>query len=72
MEFSEWNNQFSGLDSFLKSWKEKTKPYVEMWKTVEQSMKSVLLNIAEKTKPIRAFYILADHQFTYWKPLDCD
>ena len=31
-----------------------------------------LANNAEKTKPIRAFYILGDHQFTYWKPLGCD
>lgn len=43
-----------------------------MWKTIERNMRNVLSNIAEKTKPIHAFYILAEHQFTYWKPLSCD
>jgi len=45
------------------------KPYEEMMKTIEQNAKVVLEIFAKKTKPIRAFYILAEHQFTYWKPL---
>ena len=72
MDFGIWNEKFAGLNSFFNSLQEQIKPYVETWKIAEQNIKNALSEYAEKTKPIRAFYILAEHQFTYWKPLSYD
>ena len=72
MDFGIWSEKFAGLNSFFDSLQEQIKPYAETWKIVEQNIKNALSDFAEKTKPIRAFYILAEHQFTYWKPLRCD
>lgn len=72
MDFGIWNEKFAGLNSFFNSLQEQIKPYAETWKIVEQNIKNALFDFAEKAKPIRAFYILAEHQFTYWKPLGCD
>lgn len=63
------NNNFSGLYSFANALGECLKPYSEIMKTVEQNITVALKTFAEKTKPLRAFHILAKHQFTYWKPL---
>lgn len=72
MDFGIWNEKFAGLSSFFNSLQEQIKPYAEAWKIIGQNIKNTLSDFAEKTKPIRAFYILAEHQFTYWKPLGCD
>lgn len=72
MDFGIWSEKFAGLNSFFNSLQEQIEPYVETWKIVEQNIRNVLVDVAEKTKPIRAFYILAKHQFTYWKPLGYD
>ncbi len=69
MDFNNLYNGFSGLYSFANTLSEYLKPYAEIMKTIEQNIAVVLKNFAEKTKPIRAFYILAEQQFTYWKPL---
>lgn len=71
-DWERWNETFAGLSSLFNSLQEQIKPYTEMWKIVEQNIKNVLSDYAEKTKTIRAFYILGDHQFTYWKPLGGD
>lgn len=63
---------FPGLYSFANTLSEYLKPYSEMINTIEQNMTVALENFAEKTKPLSAFYILAEHQFTYWKPLHPD
>lgn len=65
-------NNFSGLYSFANTMRERLKPYEEMMKTIEQNVRVALESFSEKTKPIRAFYVLAEHQFTYWKPLYSD
>lgn len=62
-------NNFPGLYSFANTLSEYLKPYSEMIKTIEQNITVALENFAEKTKPLSAFHILAEHQFTYWKPL---
>lgn len=72
MDFGIWNEKFAGLNSFFNSLQEQIKPCVETWKIAEQNIKNALSQFAEKIKPIRAFYILAEHQFTYWKPLSYD
>lgn len=72
MDGERWNETFAGLSSLFNSLQEQIKPYTEMWKIVEQNIENVLSDYAEKTKPIRAFYIFGDYQFTYWKPLGCD
>lgn len=72
MDFDIWNEKFAGLNSLFNSLQEQIKPYAESWKIVGQNVINALSDFAEKTKPIRAFYILAEHQFTYWKPLTCD
>lgn len=65
------DDRFSGLYSVINSFCEQLKPYAEQWKIIEKNVRSVVQEFAEKIKPVRAFYILAEHQFTYWKPL-CD
>ena len=70
MEFNDLNNKFSSIYAVADLISEQLKPYTEMIKVIEQNVKNVLENFAEKTKPLRAFYILAEHQFTYWLPLD--
>lgn len=66
------NNMLSGLYGFADAFYEQMKPFNEMIKTIEQNFKTFSETLAEKTKPIRAFYILAEHQFTYWMPLYSD
>lgn len=56
------------MESLYEQWK----PYAETWKTVEKNAKSMVQKFAEKMKPVRAFYILGEHQFTYWNPLYAD
>lgn len=72
MDFERWNEKFAGFSVFTNSLQEQLKPYAEEWKAVEQNAKSLLIDFTEKTKPLRAFNILADHQFTYWNPLQSD
>lgn len=72
MDFERWNEKFAGFSVFINSLQEQLKPYAEEWKAVEQNAKSLLIDFTEKTKPLRAFNILADHQFTYWNPLQSD
>ncbi len=72
IDFNIWSEQFAGLNSFFNSFQEQIKPYAEAWKVMEQNLRNALSDFVEKTKPIRAFYILAEHQFTYWKPLTYD
>lgn len=72
MDFNNWNDKFAGLYSFIDSLREQLKPYVEVINIIEQNAKKVVLDFAEKAKPILAFQILAEHQFTYWKFLHRD
>lgn len=69
MNFSDLNNKIYAIADLIS---EQLKPYTEMMKVIEQNVKNALESFAEKTKPLRAFYILAEHQFTYWLPLDSD
>lgn len=66
------DNKFSGLYSFINSFHEQLKPYAEQWEIIENNARSVVQEFAEKIKSVRVFYILAEHQFTYWKPLYVD
>ena len=51
------------------SFRKQLKSFTDSIKLIEQSAKVFIENINEKTKPVRAFYILAEHQFTYGKLL---
>lgn len=51
------------------SFHEQLKSFTDNIRLIEQSAKVIIENFNEKTKPVRAFYILAEHQFTYWKLL---
>ena len=59
MDFERWNEKFAGFSVFINSLQEQLKPYAEEWKAVEQNAKSLLIDFTEKTKPLRAFNILA-------------
>lgn len=72
MFFYNLNDNLAGLYSFAEELRKKLKPYAETMKVVERNIKVVLENFAEKVKPVKAFYILGEHQFTYWKPLSVD
>lgn len=66
------NGKFTGLSSFMESFYEQWKSYADQWKVIERNVRNIVLKFAEKLKPVRAFYLLAEHQFTYWKPLYVD
>lgn len=72
MDFNNLNNKLSGIYAVADLISERLKPYAEMMKIIEQNVKNALESFAEKAKPLGAFYILAKHQFTYWKPLYLD
>lgn len=72
MFFDNLNDNLAGLYSFVEEFRKKMKPYVEAMEIVEHNIKVALETFAEKAKPVRAFYILGEHQFTYWKPLSAD
>lgn len=69
MDFNNLNNPFSGIYALADLLSERLKPYAEMMNSIEQNVKKALERFAENVKPLKAFYILAKHQFTYWKPL---
>lgn len=48
MDWERWNETFAGLSSLFNSLQEQIKPYTEMWKIVEQNIKNVLSDYAEK------------------------
>lgn len=62
MYLYDWNN-------VTESFRKQLKSFTDSIKLIEQSAKVFIENINEKTKPVRAFYILAEHQFTYGKLL---
>lgn len=66
------NEGFMGIYNFAELFHEKLKMYTEQWEIAEQNIRSVVREFSEKMKPVRAFYILGEHQFTYWKPLCFD
>ncbi len=72
MEWDESQNKFKGLHTFMDEFNKKMQPFYEKIKIVEQNARIIFGEIAEKMKPVRAFYILAENQFTYWKPLCTD
>lgn len=72
MDFNNLSNNFSGIYAIADLISERLKPYAQMMKTIERNVKNTLESFAEKIKPLRAFYILAEHQFTYWKTLNSD
>lgn len=72
MDYFHYNNNLSGVYAVVNSIHETLKPYAEAMEAFQKNMKSVIEVIAEETKPVRAFYILGKHQFTYWKPLSTD
>lgn len=69
MSLNDLNNNMAGLYGFIDAFRERIKPYMETIKIIEENARKALEEFAEKMKPVRAFYILAEHQFTYWKPL---
>ena len=72
MSLDDLNNNMTGLYAFIDTFRERIKPYAETIKIIEENAKKALEEFAEKMKPVHAFYILAEHQFTYWKPLCYD
>lgn len=63
------NGRFIGISSLIKAFYKQWEPYAEQLRILEKNVRSIVREFAEKIKPVRAFYILAQHQFTYWKPL---
>lgn len=72
MDYFNINNNLSGVYAVVNSIRETLKPYAEAMEVFQKNMKGVLEVLSEETKPVRAFYILGKHQFTYWKPLSAD
>lgn len=72
MFFDNLNDNLAGVYSFAEELSKKLKPYAEAMEIVERNIKVMLENFAEKVKPVKAFYILGEHQSTYWKPLSVD
>lgn len=66
------NVNLAGVYSFAEELSKKLKPYAEAMEVIERNVRVALESVAEKIKPVRAFYILGEHQFTYWKPLSPD
>lgn len=65
MYLYDWNIVTESFHKQLKS-------FTDSIKLIEQSVKVFIENINENTKPVRAFYILAEHQFTCWELLSKD
>ena len=63
------NVNLAGVYSFAEELSKKLKPFAEAMEVVERNVRVALENFAEKIKPVKAFYILGECQFTYWKPL---
>ncbi len=72
MDYFNIYNRLSGIYAVANSIRETLKPYAEAIEVFQQNMRGILEAVAEKTKPVRAFIILGEHQFTYWKPLNAD
>lgn len=53
------------MELFYEQWK----PYAKQWKIAEKNIRNMVQDFSEKMKPVRAFCILGEHQFTYWKPM---
>ena len=51
------------------SFRKQLKLFTDNIRLIEQRAKVIIEDFNEKTKPVRAFYILAEHQFTYWELL---
>lgn len=66
------NDNLAGLYSFAEELSIKLKSYAKITEIAERNIKVVLKDFVEKVKPVRAFYILGERQFTYWKPLSAD
>lgn len=56
------------MELFYEQWQS----YAKEWEIVGENMRKVMQDFAEKMKPVRAYCILGEHQFTYWKPLCLD
>lgn len=69
MDLSNLNNNFLGIKRIMNLFAERMEPYAEKLRIAEQNATLLLEDFAEKAKPFRAFQILAENQFTYWKPL---
>lgn len=69
MDYFNISNKLSGIYAVADSIRETLKPFAEAMEVFQQNMRDALETVAEKTKPVRAFFILGEHQFTYWKPL---
>lgn len=66
------NEKYPGLSKFMELFYERLKSYTEQWEIVEENMRKVMQDFAGKMKPVRAFCVLGEHQFTYWKLLSLD
>ncbi len=62
MYLYDWN-------SVTESFRNQLKSFTDNIRLLEQSAKVFFEKLNETTKPVRAFYILAEHQFTYWELL---
>lgn len=69
MLLNNFNVNLAGVYSFAEELSKKLKPFAEAMEVVERNVRVALENFAEKIKPVKAFYILGEHQFTYWKSL---
>lgn len=69
MYYEDWSHKIADI---ISSFCEQIKPLSEKIDVWEYHIKCELIKASEKLKPVRAFYILSDYQFTYWKPLSSD